>query len=231
MKQLKNYVLLLLIFFGTQLIAQDVKNIYSVRPGFSFPIGDFNDLANPMYNYQIDWQHYFNTKSAFGFGFLSGGNKFDANQAAQNVLSNTPLATLATVAADNYKYTAVYGMATYNFTPNKKMAVEFTTRLGVCFSRYPSLSVYADDPLYIYINAEESSANATSFYYTGALVFRYPLSEKFDLSFSNEVVGFAANYTIKGTDYLTSNNYTAKAKQNYNLVFTSIGLNWKFYKK
>ena len=36
--------------------AQDTsKNIFSVRPGFSFPMGDYNELAKPMYNYQLDW--------------------------------------------------------------------------------------------------------------------------------------------------------------------------------
>lgn len=209
--------------------AQDTsKNIFSVRPGFSFPMGDYNELAKPMYNYQLDWQHYIQPSFALGLGLLSGGNAFDADKAAQNILSNFPQATLSTVAADNYKYTALYGMLTYNLTPTKKLKVELTTRLGAVFSRHPALSVTAEDATYYYLRSEEESANATSFYYTGALVFRYPMSDKFDLSLSNEFVGFTGNYTVNGFDRINFVSYTAKYKQPYTAIFTSLGLNWKF---
>lgn len=226
---MKKITFMLLYLIPAVLFAQS-KNMFTVRPGFSFPIGDFNELANPTYNVQVDWQHYFNEKAAFGIGFLSGGNKFDATAAANNVLSNVPGATLATVAAQNYKYTALYGMATYNFTSTHKLAVEFTTRLGVAFSKQPAVSVYAADAFSDYVDVEESSSSATSFYYTGALVLRYPISDRFDISLSNEYVKFSANYNISGIDYLAAGTYTTKTKQNYSLIFTSIGLNWKFSK-
>ncbi|MBX7204705.1 MAG: hypothetical protein K1X81_04735 [Bacteroidia bacterium] len=210
--------------------SQDVKSVISIRPGFSFPTGDYRALAAAQYNAQIDWQHYFSPKAALGFGFLQGGNKFEADEAAGNLLNNTPGATIATVAANNYKYTAVYGMATYNFTSSHKLAVEFTTRLGVCFSTYPAISAYAADALFDYVDASETSDAGTSFYYTGALVLRYPLSERFDISLSNEYVRFTGKYNTKGTDYLTMQSYTSSFKQDYSLIFTSVGLNWKFNK-
>ena len=221
-------ILMLSVALTFTAVAQDnPKNIYSVRPGFSLPMGDYNELAKPMYNYQLDWQHYLNPSFAVGLGFLSGGNGFDADKAAENVLSNYPQATMSTVEAGNYKYTALYGMFTYNLTPTKKLKVELTTRLGAVFSKYPALSVTAEDAIFYYLRSEEESANATSFYYTGALVLRYPVSNTFDLSLSNEFVGFTGNYSIDGIDRISNTRYTAKYKQPYTAIFTSIGLNWK----
>lgn len=224
-------ITLILLLFVSQFIFAQTKNIYTVRPGFSFPTSDFKELAKPAYNAQIDWQHYFSERAAFGFGFLSGGNKFDAATAVNNVLNNTPGATIARVSSQNYKYSALYGMITYNFTAGHKLAIEFSTRLGAAFSKHPAVSVYAGNAFVDYVNQEEESASATSFYYTGALVFRYPLSDRFDLSISNEYVKFSANYHINGVDNLTATPYTANTKQNYSLIFTSLGLNWKFGNK
>jgi len=222
-------VLSLTVLYSLNVLAQDdPKNILSIRPGFSIPLGDYNELAQTSYNYQIDWQHYLKDgQFAVGLGLLNGGNGFDVDKATRNVLANNPNATMATVEAGNYRYSSLYGIFTYNLTAGKKLNVELTTRLGLLLSTNPEFSVVAEDAFFYYVNGKDESASALSTYYTGALVFRYPLSDTFDLSLSNEVVGFNANYTIKTTDFLNNISYESKSKQNYAALFTSIGLNWK----
>lgn len=228
MKKLLISCALLSISYLTVSAQNESKNILSIRPGFSIPLGDYNELAKTSYNYQIDWQHYMSErKFAVGLGLLNGGNVFDVEKAAQNVLTNIPSATLATVEAGNYRYSSLYGIFTYNLTAGKKLNVELTTRLGLVLSTHPEFSVVAEDAFFYYIDAKDESASALSMYYTGALVLRYPLSDKFDLSLSNELVGFNANYTIRTTDYLNSRTYESELKKNYTALFTSIGLNWK----
>jgi hypothetical protein len=211
-------------------IAQnESSNIISVRPGLSIPLGGYNELAKTSYNYQIDWQHYLSEgKFAVGLGVLNGGNGFDVEQAAANVAAYIPNATLITIEAGNYRYSSLYGIFTYNLTAGRKLNVELSTRLGLVLSTNPGFSVVAEDQFNYYLKAKDESASALSTYYTGALVLRYPLSEIFDISLSNELVGFSADYTIKTNDYLSSASYESKLRQNYAAVFSSIGLNWKF---